>query len=143
MKRLILYTINYEGELRNFAKNTAGLVKVNWAKWHEKKRVFGLCLSWEYAYGDGVIEELMYFLEDIAVTENPIYRNSAKLRNMAQNLRYAPVHKRERKRLKGFLRENGILHLEGYTTFRMEEYRDRLDMMTYSLIKKLNMSNRE
>jgi len=142
MKQLTLYTYNHEKELRNFAKQAAPYINVNWAKWQEKKRLFGINVSWvtyKSAEYENFTNRLMIFLEEIAINNNPIYKHSQKLITLAQDLMHTKLHNHELVQLKMYLKNNKILHLEGYTTFRMEEYRNKLDILAYSLIKKLNL----
>ena len=80
---------------------------------------------------------LMALLTRVAMEENPVYQHSPKLRDMARDL--PSPYEPGLKDLTRFLRHSGKLHLEGYVTFRMTEYREKLDMMSYSLIKKLKL----
>jgi hypothetical protein len=41
--------------------------------------------------------------------------------------------------LRRFLRGNRQLHMEGYIRFRMGKYCEGLDVLSYRLIKKLNL----
>ena len=151
MKQLTLYTNRHREELQKFAKQASEIAHINWAKWREnknkspdeKKRLFALNISWDRAESDKLAELLMVFLEEVALSANPIYCNSPKLMEMARNLRNTELYRREKKHLKIFLKYNRVLHLEGYATFRMEEYRNKLDMITYGLIKKLNLYSLE
>jgi len=147
MKQLTLYTCSHKEELQKFAKQASAIAHINWARWREnknkKKRLFALNISWDRAESDKLTELLMTFLEEVALSANPIYCNSPKLMEMARNLRNTELHNREKQQLKIFLKYNRVLHLEGYATFRMEEYRNKLDMITYGLIKKLNLYSLE
>jgi len=160
MKRLTLYTCSHKEGLQKFAKQASEIAHINWARWREnkkdnktetkiktkEKRLFALNISWDRAENDKLAELLMTFLEEIALSANPIYCHSPKLMELARNLRYTDLHRvhdREKRQLKTFLKYNKVLHLEGYATFRMEEYRNKLDMITYGLIKKLNLYSLE
>ena len=138
MKQLNIYTTKYENELRDFAQKAteAGTIEIKHSG--EKRGQFELgvvCVDRK-----NLPTALTALLMDIAEAENPVYRHSSKLRVMVQSVRNSPIHSREVKRMQSFLTENKTLHLEGYATFRMGEYRDKLDMMIYTLIKKIKFS---
>jgi len=143
MKRISIHTSKYENELRDFAARAAaaGTIAIKWSRFCEKKRLFVLgCACADYP---STLEALSSLLMDIAETENPVYRYSIKLRSLAHDMRNPSVCERETSRLRRFFAENKNLHLEGYVTFRMAEYRDKLDMMIYSLVKKIKFSKRD
>jgi len=140
MKRISIHTSKYENELRDFAAKAAaaGTIAIKWSRFCEKRRLFGLgCVCADYPT---TLEALSFLLMDIAEAENAVYRYSLKLRALAHGMRNPAICEQEVSRLRKFLRENKILHLEGYVTFRMDEYRDKLDMMIYSLVKKIRFS---
>jgi hypothetical protein len=80
-------------------------------------------------------DAFMRFMEDIAIKQNPAYKNSAKLSDMAADLQV--LHEANILALRQYLRENKALHIEGYETFRMFDYKYKLDIMMYLLIKKM------
>jgi len=86
---------------------------------------------------------LIALLIDIALEENPVYRHSQKLRDMAYDLRDTALHRKLAGDLTRFLTRARDLHLEGYLNFRMAEYREKLDMMSYSLIKKMKLTQQD
>jgi len=81
----------------------------------------------------------MTLITEIALLENPVYKYSAKLRDMAKDLRGTPIYNEGLIALSHFLKHSRLLHLEGYVAFRMSEYREKLDFMSYSLIKKMKL----
>jgi len=137
MKRLNIFTNKYEGELRDFAAraSAAGILLIRGSGFCENRQVYGLKIT--VLDVKALPEVLTSLLMDITEAENAVYKYSQKLRTMAATARLTSIHDREVKQLKLFLAENKTLHLEGYVTFRLGEYRDKLDMMIYSLIKKI------
>ena len=91
------------------------------------------------AYGKIDIEALATLLERVIILAHPVYGHSPKLADMASQLHYTEIHQNNVAELNRYLDENNLLHLEGYATFRMAEYRHKLDMMMYCLIKKLKL----
>lgn len=85
---------------------------------------------------------LTCLLERIVILDHPVYGNSSKLTSMALNLKFTDIHRSNVTQLKGYLEENDLLHLEGYTVFRMADYRHKLDMMMYCIIKKLKLPHK-
>ena len=85
------------------------------------------------------IQELMALLTDIALRENPVYKHSPKLRLLAEDLRTTALYHSLIGGLIRFLKHSRDLHLEGYVAFRMTEYRHKLDILSYSLIKKMKL----
>lgn len=81
-------------------------------------------------------------LEHVAIQANPVYRHSVKLAELAADLRSTPIHAENTRRLAAFLKHNTSMHLEGYAAFRMRTFKEKLDMMTYTLIKKIRLSER-
>ncbi|MCL2215690.1 MAG: hypothetical protein FWB91_01590 [Defluviitaleaceae bacterium] len=143
MKQLNIYTSKYENELRDFAAKeaAAGTIAIKHSRTCEKRRLFELCcVCLNYKT---LPESLTALLMDIAEEENPVYRHSPRLREMAQSVRSSLVHKQEVKQMRAFLAENKALHLEGYATFRLSEYREKLDMMIYTLVKKIKFSKED
>lgn len=136
MKRLTIYTARYETQLKNFAGSTKN-VNTLWSKWRDKNRLFGLCLTWGKDSNAYVTEQLVLLLQELAATENPVFKNSPKLLQMAKDLQSTESHGREVGRLKSFLRSNRSLNIEGYINFRMNEYRNSLDILSYKAMKKI------
>ena len=141
MKRLTIYTQQYENLLRDFAKGL-DIFDVKFVR-HGKNRLFCMCLTWENETNALAIDRLAAFLQDVAALENPVYRYSIKMREMAKALQETSAHSVETKRLKAFLRGSRVLNLEGYITFRMSEYRHKLDIMSYRAIKKIELTRKE
>lgn len=134
MKRFTLYTIKHESELRDFAEKAAAAEMIYIQGVTERD---GYAIELTVARRDVFCEALLGLLMDLAENDNAVYRYSAKLRVMAGALRAGPVFARELRRLREFVRDSKLLFMEGYVTFRMAEFREKLDMMIYSLVKKI------
>ena len=124
MKTLTILTVNFRKDL----ENTLNL---------RCYPVGGLYV----AIGSACTDTLATLLERIVILSHPVYGHSPKLIDMAANLRQQEIHKTNVTELMDFLKENDRLHLEGYVAFRMAEYRSKLDMMMYCLIKKLKLTD--
>jgi len=138
MKQLTICTHRYSQQLEAFAAcaTNSGWLTTSKAGW--KGGLYSVICQYNSltpAFTGGV----MTLLTDIALQENPIYQNSLKLQDMAHDLRETPLYTAGLRYLIRFMRHSRVLHLEGYVAFRMAEYREKLDMMSYSLIKKLNL----
>ena len=143
MRRLNIYTTKYEQELRDFAAKAAaaGQIAIGCSRYCEKRRLYRLeCTCTD---SKALPETLAGLLMDVAEAENAVYKCSPKLRALANGMRSAAIREGEAKRMRIFLTENKALHLEGYATFRMTEYREKLDMMAYSLVKKIKFGKRD
>ena len=136
MKRLTIYTVDFEVALREFADGLE-IVNVEWGRWADRKRIFGVCISWENAVNAQVVERLTIFLQELAALQNPIYKHLPKMREIAKNLRTTPAHGHEVQRLRNFLKGNRKLNIEGYILFRMSEYRHKLDILSYQVMRKM------
>ena len=86
-------------------------------------------------------DSLARLLEHIVIQGHPVYGHSPKLADMALDLLHTKLHKANLEALSRYLEENDQLHLEGYATFRMTEYRNQLDVMMYRLVKKLKLTD--
>jgi len=86
------------------------------------------------------IEAFVTLLERIVISDHPVYGNSPKLADMALELKATEIHQLNMAELAAYLVTNNILHLEGYATFRMADYRHRLDVMMYCVIKKMKLT---
>jgi len=84
---------------------------------------------------------LTYLLERIVILDHPVYGKSSKLTDMALELKFTDAHRSNVFQLERYLEENDLLHLEGYTIFRMADYRNKLDIMMYCIIKKLKLTD--
>ncbi|MDR0273524.1 MAG: hypothetical protein LBI27_09435 [Clostridiales bacterium] len=138
MKRFTLYSAKYENALRNFAEKAAAADNIYINRICHKR---GYAVNFAVADREAFCELLLALLFDIAESENPVYRKSEKLREMAKNLRQTQLYGRELRRLRQFIAGSKCLHIEGYVTFRMGEFREKLDMMIYTLIKKIKFGN--
>jgi|GEM_PF-2327213 len=85
-----------------------------------------------------LLTALAALLERIVILGHPVYGHSQKLTDMAFEMSRNEIANISN--LKCYLGENTVLHLEGYTAFRMSDYRNRLDMMMYCLIKKMKLA---
>ena len=85
------------------------------------------------------IDALVVLLERIVVLEHPVYGHSLKLADMALEFDYTETRRANAAELLQYIGEYDLLHLEGYAVFRMQNYRYKLDMMMYGLIKKLKL----
>jgi hypothetical protein len=95
-----------------------------------------------FAWGEGInalARKLMDALAEVCMLENPFYCYSHAMRGLALDLRRTPLYIEETNKLRGFLRNNKRLHIEGYIQFRMERYAEMLDILSYRLIKKLRL----
>ena len=137
MKQLTISTHQYSHQLEDFAAlaKDAGWLTTYAAGWNRGQ----FSINCRYKHAPAFAEGLMIFLTDITLQENPIYQHSPKLQDMAHDLRKTPLYTAGLLDLSNFLKHSRILHLEGYVTFRMSEYREKLDLMSYSLIKKMNL----
>ena len=104
--------------------------------WRYKRRFFGLAISFDEL--PILAEKLMDVLTNLAMRENPVYRYSPLLRTLAADLRDTPLHRQEKNRLQQFIRQNNMLNLESYVTFRMGDYAHALNMVGYRLIRQIN-----
>ena len=84
---------------------------------------------------------LACLLERITILQHPVYGHSPKLIEIAQSLHHDTMHEANVNELIHYYGENNILHLEGYTIFRMANYKHRLDMLMYCAIKKLKLTD--
>jgi len=135
MKQLTICTNRHNQELRKFtlASAAAGEIIVRRAGWISGN-MYGIICTYIHT-----IPCLYDLLAKIAIQDNPVYKYSRKLADMARNLRGTALYAEGQKELTYFLQQNDTLHLEGYVTFRMSNFREKLDLMSYSLIKKLKL----
>ncbi|MCL2199441.1 MAG: hypothetical protein FWB80_11000 [Defluviitaleaceae bacterium] len=133
MKKFKLLTDKYENALLMFLKkaNDASVIK-SWERFE-----FYIIQADEFS------EMLLGLLLEVTESENPMYKHSARLREMAKNIKSTPLYGRELRLLKKYVAANKELHMEGYVTFRMEELKGKLDMMVYSLVKKIKFGGKD
>ncbi|MCL1787346.1 MAG: hypothetical protein FWG38_05110 [Defluviitaleaceae bacterium] len=134
MKRLTLYTTGHRAQLATFAKHVTQH-SIARTEFITRCRVG---LVWEPAIANHLTKALLNLLHDAAINENPIYKHSQKLKIIAQSLKNTPLYINEAARLKAYLHTNQVLHIDGYVTFRMAAYHEKLDMMLYHIMKKIN-----
>ena len=142
MKLLTICTRRYTQQLEDFtACATAGGLITTPKTGREGGLFFAVC---RYDHSQAAFPKgLMTLLADIAVQENPVYLHSPKLQCMANDLHKTSLFDTGLKNLTRFLKHNRLLHLEGYVAFRMADYREKLDMMSYTLIKKLKLNQKD
>jgi len=136
MKRVMIYTTKNTSELADFAKSiSCDICSV------ESEVPLGLV--WRASNSDKVLATLLQLIHKIAMNENPVYRNSPKLASIAEGLVNSPIHNSEIQKLKDFLRISKVLNLDGYIMFCTDEYRAKLDLMLYTIVKKINASKQK
>jgi len=142
MTQLTIFTHRYNQQLEGFIGHATQAGALNIRKMGRKNNIFfANCLVKHTT--PVLVDAMLALLIDIALYENPIYRRSEKLRKLAGDLYGTPLYTKLHKDLKQFINHNKNLHLEGYMAFRMTEYREKLDMMSYSLIKKMKLSQQD
>jgi len=57
---------------------------------------------------------------------------------IARGLEGSPVYNCDRARLEEFFQRCDTLYIDGYITFCMDEYREKLDLVLYTIIKRIN-----
>ena len=136
MKRLTLYTTNHHDLLMDLASCCPCGITVLRSGWSGKNTLLAVTLSYE---DEGVLAEtLMPLLQEIAMRENPVYRASTKLRDFAKE--HIGSQDTCIKDLRRFISRNRQFCLEGYINFRMTDYSDNLNLLSYSLIKKYRLT---
>jgi hypothetical protein len=81
---------------------------------------------------------LLGLLEDVSINGHSIYGRSPKLAALARERAFS--REGSLKALSLYLRSHNALILEGYSMFRMADYRCKLDMMMYGIIKKMKLT---
>jgi len=134
MKQITICTNRYYNELENFIKNAQenNLFAI------AKKQHANIKLVWDKCATEEIVCVLIHLLYSIATNENPVYRHSPKLKDLSASLQNTSQYKNDVKQLKTFLQNSKELHIDGYVAFRMEEYKQQLDMMLYKIVKKIN-----
>ena len=136
-----IFTEQYENALRDFAAKAAAAEIVHIIKSRNTSHMN--VLEIKINRHEAFYEALLAMLLDITEMENPVYRQSNKLRSMAHGLRRTPLAARELQRLREFVAENSSLHIDGYITFRLSEFREKLDILIYSLVKKIKFGQKD
>ncbi|MDR1663665.1 MAG: hypothetical protein LBR83_01915 [Clostridiales bacterium] len=138
MKLLTIFTREYEQALGAFVSAETDAGRLSRRGEGRAEGLFFLSCAFDAKNKSGeVVEGIASLLEYVAIQENPVYRQSPALQNIALDLRGTPVHAENIKKLRAFLQQNRALHLEGYVSFRMSDYREKLDLLTYSVIRKI------
>ena len=138
MKKLVIKTQLYNRQLEGFAARFTRDCEFvcRFSNWHGG--IFTINCIYDPTQ-DSFLNELVTLLTDIALYENPVFRHSSKLQDMAKDLKDTEVYDSLRESLGIYIKQNSNLNLEGYINFRMSKYREKLDMMSYSLIKKMKL----
>ena len=143
MKQLTICTHKYSRQLENFVARPgeAAWLVTQPAAWRDG--VFSATCQYYHGKPPDFAKGLMGLLTDIAMQENPIYQHSPKLRAMASDLCNTPLYAMGLNSLARFIKRSNLLHLEGYVTFRMTDYCEKLDLLSYSLIKKIKFAKQD
>ena len=132
MKRLSLHTTKHKASCRALI-NSGTLHFLKQAEWVHSGHAI---VEWDTGNDNDFAKTLLHLFYDIAIHQHPVYRHAPKLRDMAQQLRDTPLYINDLMGLKAFLHTNHVLHIDGYITFRMDAYHEKLDMMLYTVAKK-------
>jgi hypothetical protein len=134
LKRLTVLTERYEKIMRAYLRSPD---TQQWTVTGEGKDGRTCFMRLTYTPEGRFADTLAALLEEAAAMENPVYRCSPQMLNIARDLRSAPIHMEDVQQLTEFLKFNATLNIEGYVAFRMAEYSYRLDLTAYGLIKRL------
>jgi hypothetical protein len=129
LKTVIIYTEQYIDKLTIFLDNNPIPVR---GKGNKGALFYARCAY--DADGTDFFKSFALFLEGIVLDENPVYGHSPKLKEMTGRLNGMTALS-----LREYLTENKTLHIEGFITFRMEEYKYQLDRAMMGMIKKLRL----
>ena len=129
MKRYIINTSRYAKAVKK---------QIDAVRMKKCGEEYALSFSWKGG-AHILARSLMPVLEAAAQYENPVYRNAPVMAKLALTLRNSCMYEGETAALTRFLQSNHCLHIEGYTRFRMSDYHEALDMLSYRLIKKMKL----
>jgi len=96
-----------------------------------------LPITWEHSPCE-VAGALLHVIYSIVIRQNPVYKNSPKLQELATGLNDTPQYTYDQARLVAFIKTHTELYFDGYITFCMDDYRAQLDMILYKIVKKIN-----
>ena len=130
MPDVTLYTGKYQAECGEWLRATPGV------------RVIAEGCSGQLAwYQAGFAVEdtglLVDFLHQLLMGQNPLYNRSPKLRQMAKDTVFRQCREGDADKLARYLEENAALHVEGYIQFRLYEESCALNLLLYSLARRI------
>ena len=96
----------------------------------------GLFFYYQVLLGVKGADDLLDILYEFMLHQNPIFRQSQRLRQAAEQVFMRTRHN-NMQQLKTFINENNTLNLEGYIQFRLYEQNIALNLMLYSLAKRI------
>ena len=128
MRTLSIHTVKYRDALLRFLPV-------------DGKYVLERCcengMEYIYAYNlGGTRTKLQNLLEYIIMSDNPALAEGEKVFRSVAELVFGPTRGLMQIRLDEFLNETGSINIEGYVTFRMGEYAERINAILYSIVKK-------
>ena len=92
-------------------------------------------ISYEINLTEYTMPFIISLLENIVILKNPIVNNKNIINVVTANV-FIPLRPKIEKELTIYFRENNIINLEGYFTFRMENHSMLIHSMLYSIVKK-------
>jgi len=134
MNKITIRTACYNKELNKFLQNA----KKNNLCTVDKNSPQRATLTWQNNTTVAVVHTILQLLYSVAVLQNPVYKFSPKLRELSAGLRRGSLHERNARDLSAFLLHNSDLNVDSYVTFRMVEYKHKLDLLLYLVAKKIN-----
>ncbi|MCL2698804.1 MAG: putative sporulation protein YtxC [Defluviitaleaceae bacterium] len=79
---------------------------------------------------------LQSLLEYIMLSDNPALAEGEKVFHSVADIAFRPSRTIMQSRLDEFLKEAGMINIEGYINFRLGEYTERINAILYSIVKK-------
>lgn len=86
-------------------------------------------------YTTDAVEKICKLLQRLIVLKNPIVRESTLLKDNLINTLLDPLYASMLDKLTPFIADYGIIHLDGYITFKMQEYNFLIYKRLYAIIK--------
>ena len=82
-----------------------------------------------------VCETIVCLFETIMLEQNQIAKTHERLRDVLSNIVFTPVKKEISRIVRKYIAEHDHINLEGFVTFRLNEYAHKVDLVLYAAIK--------
>ena len=134
MKCIKISTEKYQAKLENFAiaMQEKKICTVSDFTLHAPPIKF----SWTKVKHNEVLKAIMFLLHTLAAFENPVYKHSPKLITVAVSIICAQTYKQDMVNLTSCITKAEVINIDGYITFRLNEYMANLDTMLYTIMRK-------
>lgn len=134
IKKFYLYTENYKKELEDWLVKETGNIFID-------KGIINNLNCFTVDFNDFSLSSFSDLLKKIVLMDNPITKNSSKLREIVTSKGFSNFEKKVVDDMNAHFLNNNNLNLDGYIKFCLKDYAYHINTVLYYIVKKCLVLN--